>query len=67
MFRRPHSEKKRVDTSKDSERKIWILRDGLAETLAVKTGASDGKFTEIRSSTLVPGVAVIIDANSVKK
>ena len=67
MFRRPRSEKKRVDTSKDAERKVWILRDGLAETLAVKTGVSDGKFTEIRSSNLAPGVAVIIDANSVKK
>jgi HlyD family secretion protein len=67
MFRRPRSDKSRIDTSKDTDRKVWVLRDGQAETVVVKTGASDGKFTEIRSSNLAPGVAVVIDANSMKK
>jgi HlyD family secretion protein len=67
MFRRPHSAKRRVDSSKDTARKVWILRDGQAETLAVKTGASDGKFTEILSSNLSPGMAVVIDASRVNK
>jgi HlyD family secretion protein len=67
MFRRPHSAKRRIDTSKDAARKVWILRDVEAESLAVTTGASDGRFTEILSSNLAPGVAVVVDASRVKK
>jgi HlyD family secretion protein len=67
MFRRPHSTKRRIDDSKDSSRKVWILRDGQPEAVKVKTGASDGKFTQILASDLEPGTAVITDAASVKK
>lgn len=67
MFRRPHSTKRRIDDSKDSSRKVWILSDGQPEAVKVKTGASDGKFTQILSSDLEPGTAVITDAASVKK
>lgn len=67
MFRRPYSTKSRIDDSKDSSRKVWILRDGQPEQVKVKTGASDGKFTQILSSDLEPGTAVITDAASVKK
>jgi HlyD family secretion protein len=67
MFRRPHSTKLRIDDSKDSSRKVWVLRDGQPEAVNVKTGASDGKFTQIISSDLEPGTAVLTDVVSVKK
>lgn len=67
MFRRPHPEKRRIDVSKDAARKVWVLRNGQTQSLAVKTGASDGKFTEIHASSLQPGMMVITDANNVKK
>lgn len=67
MFRRPPSNKRRIENGKEAGRKVWILRDGQPAAITVKTGASDGKFTEIRSSDLEPGTAVVIDAISVKK
>ncbi|OAM91118.1 efflux RND transporter periplasmic adaptor subunit [Termitidicoccus mucosus] len=39
---------------------IWILRDARPEPLAVSTGLSDGRRTEIRSDALAEGLPVII-------
>jgi HlyD family secretion protein len=66
MFRRAPSSKRRIEISNKSGRNVWILHDGKPEAVTVKTGASDGKFTEILSSDLQPGMAVITDAISIK-
>lgn len=67
MFRRPSSNKRRPAIGVDEGRKVWVLRDGQPVAIAVKTGASDGKFTELRSGDIQPGQAVIVDALIVKK
>ncbi|MBN9885829.1 efflux RND transporter periplasmic adaptor subunit [Salipiger abyssi] len=40
---------------------VWVLRDGAATEIAVETGQSDGRSTEIRSGDLAEGDLVIID------
>jgi len=67
MFRRPSSNRRRPDAGGDAGQKVWILRDGQPTAVAVKTGASDGRFTELRSGDIQPGAQVIVDAISIKK
>lgn len=66
MFRRP-TDRRRADTGANAGQKVWILQDGQPTAVAVKTGASDGKFTELRDGDIKPGQQVIIDAISVKQ
>jgi len=67
MFRRPSSNKRRPAVANDGSRQVWVLRDDQPVAISVKTGASDGKFTELRSGDIQSGQAVVIDAISVKK
>jgi len=40
---------------------LWVLRDGQPVAMAVETGVSDGKHTEIAGGELKAGMAVITD------
>ncbi|AWJ87989.1 efflux transporter periplasmic adaptor subunit (plasmid) [Azospirillum sp. TSH58] len=42
-------------------RTVWTLRDGVPVEVAVVTGASDGRRTEILQGDLTEGAAVIVD------
>lgn len=42
-------------------RKVWVLRDGVAVSVAVMPGISDGRMTEIVSGELGAGMLVITD------
>jgi len=66
MFRRP-ADRRRADVAGNGSQKVWILQDGQPTAVAVKTGASDGKFTELRAGDIQPGQQVIVDAISIKK
>jgi HlyD family secretion protein len=44
-----------------ADRTIWVLENGRAREVAVKTGASDGRRTEITEGDLQPGKAAIVD------
>jgi HlyD family secretion protein len=44
----------------NGERTIWVLENGAAVAVRVKTGVSDGSATEIVSGDLKPGAEVII-------
>lgn len=66
MFRRP-TERRRADVGGNAGQKVWILHDGQPTAVTVKTGASDGKYTELRSADIQPGQQVIVDAISMKK
>ncbi|TVT76878.1 MAG: efflux RND transporter periplasmic adaptor subunit [Denitromonas halophila] len=46
------------------ERQLWVLRDGQPAPLMVKTGATNGRVTEIVSGDLAAGTAVITEAVS---
>ena len=39
---------------------VWVLQDGQPTAVAVEPGATDGRMTEVRSSALQPGMAVIV-------
>ena len=43
------------------QRQIWVLQDGQATQLTVKTGITDGRNTEVSGEGLREGLAVIID------
>ncbi|MCR8546721.1 efflux RND transporter periplasmic adaptor subunit [Salipiger sp. P9] len=40
---------------------VWVLRDGVATEIAVQTGETDGRSTEILAGDLAEGDTVIID------
>jgi HlyD family secretion protein len=42
-------------------RQIWVLKDGQAVAVSVKTGISDGRMTEVTGDGLQEGAAVITD------
>jgi HlyD family secretion protein len=65
MPRFPRSEKQvKPLIEADGARKLWVLHDGSPIAVKIKTGASDGKITNVTSSELKVGDAVIISASS---
>jgi HlyD family secretion protein len=65
MPRFPRSEKQMKPViDADGSRSLWVLRDGVPAPVKIKTGASDGKITNVASSDLKDGDAVIISASS---
>jgi hypothetical protein len=40
---------------------VWILRDNNPFPIPVVMGATDGKFTEIKSEGIAPGQALIVE------
>ncbi len=53
--------------SPDGMQKLWVLRDGKPVPIEVKTGATDGRMTEIQGGELKPGMQVITEAVIPKK
>ena len=51
-------------SSTSTARQVWILDGGQAVAVAVKTGISDGRMTEVSSAELKEGMAVITDQRS---
>ena len=47
---------------RDSASQVWVLRDGQPVAVDVRTGASDGRMTEIVEGVLEPGMPVITEA-----
>ena len=45
--------------AKPATAQIWVLRNGRAESIAVKTGLSDGRHTEVSGEGLSEGLPVI--------
>lgn len=46
---------------------IWVLQDGKPVAMPVKTGLTDGRYTEVSGEGLTEGMAVITRANSTSK
>ena len=63
VFRRPalRGPDSRDRASPDGLRTLWRVRDGAAAPVEVRTGATDGRLTEILSGDLAPGDRVAID------
>ncbi len=52
--------------NEDGTRSIWVLKDGAAAEIKVKTGATDGEATEIAGGDLKEGDAVITGSATAK-
>ena len=60
--RRPRSSpEKRKDDTADNKQRVWILRDKQLVAIAVMTGVSDGKMTEVISGDIEPGMELVVD------
>lgn len=51
---------RRAGTNPAQARQVWVLQDGQPRAVAVTPGPSDGRMTEVSSSELQPGMAVIV-------
>jgi len=65
IFPRPPHGTRRSNTERNGSPKVWVLRDRKPVAVPVKTGASDGRFTEVQSGELQAGEPVVIDAATV--
>jgi HlyD family secretion protein len=61
--RMPRSERAQAPSA-DGERSVYVLDNGVPKEVKVRTGVSDGNFTEIISGDLKVGDAVIIAAKA---
>ncbi|MGB5474719.1 MAG: efflux RND transporter periplasmic adaptor subunit [Gammaproteobacteria bacterium] len=66
LFPRPPMGQRRSNADRNGGQKVWVLRDGEPVAVPVKTGASDGKFTELQSGDIQPGARVVTDTVTVK-
>lgn len=51
-----------TETAADGARTLYVLKDGTPEKVSIRTGASDGSFTEVLDGAIEPGTPVITDA-----
>ena len=58
----PGAPRGRPDCPGDGARTVWVLRNGNAEPVHIKTGISDGTSTEVVEGELAPGDLVVTDA-----
>jgi HlyD family secretion protein len=61
LLPRPPSDAKRSNVTQAGASQVWVLNEGVPQAIAVKTGVSNGRQTEILSGDLKPGMAVITD------
>ena len=68
LLPRPPSEAKHgTATAVPGASQVWVLENGEPRGVPVKTGVSNGRFTEITGSELKPGMAVITEYQEAKK
>jgi len=63
MPRRRHrsSQEQRKDDTVDNKQSVWTLRDGQLIAIAIITGVTDGKMTEVISGDIEPGMELVVD------
>lgn len=61
LFPRPSVSSRRSNQSHNGGEQVWVLRQGEPVAVPVKTGASDGKFTQLIEGDVAPGREVIVD------
>jgi len=62
MLPSPGGQKKQAEApSALNNPRVWVVRDGKPVAIPVTIGASDGKFTEIKSSGLTDGMPLIVE------
>jgi len=61
LFPRPPMTTRRSNQAGQEGPQVWVLQQGAPVAVAVKTGASDGKFTQLIEGDLEVGAKVIVD------
>jgi HlyD family secretion protein len=64
MPRMPRQAPKAKPANNSGSPRVWVLRDGQPVALDVRTGATNGRVTEITGGDLKPGMQVITEALS---
>lgn len=67
LLPRPPRDQKRSDPGakgKNGKQRVWVLRAGRPEAIAVRTGATNGVLTQVLEGPLEPGAEVLIDTVS---
>jgi len=59
--RMPRTGPRKAASVSSATRQVWVLKDGQAVAVPVKTGISDGRMTEVIGGELQEGMAVITD------
>lgn len=59
--------KKEGAKSVSNQQQVWVLDNGEPKAIAVQTGVTNGKYTEITGGDLQPGMAVITDYQEAHK
>jgi HlyD family secretion protein len=62
MPRPPRQTPKAREAAQAGTSRVWVLQDGQATPVEVKTGATNGRVTEIAGGALKAGMAVITEA-----
>jgi len=55
------SQEQRKDDTVDNKQRVWTLRDGQLIAIAIMTGVTDGKMTELVSGDIEPGMELVVD------
>jgi HlyD family secretion protein len=67
MPRPPRQTPKVRETTGSGAQRVWVLRDGQPVAIDVRTGASNGRVTEIVGGSLKAGMQVITETESVPR
>ena len=67
LLPRPPQSADKKKPAKDSSPRVWVIQDGKPVAVAVKTGLSNGRQTQIIDGDLKPGMQVIIEAEKKQK
>jgi HlyD family secretion protein len=64
MPRPPNRENqaKVVTSSEAGAKEVWIARDGAAVSIPLTVGVTDGRFSEVTSGEVAPGMQVIVES-----
>jgi HlyD family secretion protein len=55
-------EAKVVTSSEAGAKQVWVLKDGAPVSVPLTLGVTDGRFTEVTSGEVVPGMPVIVES-----
>ena len=61
MPRMPRTGPRKAATGSGPNKQVWVLEAGAAKAVAVSTGISDGRMTEITGGDLKAGMLIITD------
>jgi HlyD family secretion protein len=63
----PQQDSQKHNANKKASPQVWILKNNVPEAVDVKSGLSDGNYTEIQQGTILPGMRVITETQTQKK